>query len=427
VLAGTFGALREPEFRLLWVGQLLSNAGNSLFPLALIFAVLEHGEASDVGIALAAMMIPNLLLTLVGGVWADRLPRQVVMFGSDVVRGTVQTLGAMLLVSGRAELQHLVILAIVYGSANAFFVPAASGLVPETVSRERLQQANALMSISRRATSVGGPLISGTLVAAIGPGWVYGIDGITFFASAVFLAAMTPTVKAVRRERFVTALVDGWREVRSRTWIWSSLAYFSAWNLVFAPFYVLGPVVAKRDLGGELIWGIEIGGELAWGIVLAMMGIGYLSGGAVSIHFRPVRPLFVGYLLIATYSVPLVLLAYSASVLMIGAAAAVGAATLEIANTLWYTTLQKRVPDKTLSRVMSYDTLGSLLFLPLGYLLVGPVADAVGERAALLGAAFVLWLGAVIVAAVPSVRNLRDEDVRAEPPPPARPEPAPDT
>src|SRR5881397_3749706 len=183
------GALREREFRLLWIGQLLSNAGTSLVLVALTFAVLDLspakdtglGGAPDLGLVLAALVIPNLALALVGGVWADRLPRQRVMLGSDLVRGTAQTCAAMLLVSGRAELWHLLVFAAAYGSANAFFAPAANGLVPEVVSPERLQQANALMTISRRATTVLGPVLSGFLVATIGPGWVFGIDGISFF------------------------------------------------------------------------------------------------------------------------------------------------------------------------------------------------------------------------------------------------------
>ncbi len=404
VRAGTFEALREREFRLLWTGHLLSSAGSSLFPVALIFAVLDLGERSDLGLALAALIVPNLLLSLVGGVWADRLARQRVMLVADMVRAGAQTVGAIQLISGRAELWHLIALAAVYGAANAFFVPAANGLVPETVSAVHLQQANALMSLARRSMTVFGPVVSSGLFEAVGPGWIYGFDAVTFFASAGFLAAMTPTRRDLGREPFVTALVHGWREVRSRTWIWASIACFSVWNMIFAPFYVLGPVIARRELGGEV----------PWGFVLTLTAIGYVIGGAVALHFRPARPLFVGYLLTSTYAVPLLLLAQPSSVILIGLGTAVGAASLEIANTLWYTALHRRVPGEALSRVMSYDALGSLLFLPLGYLLTGPIAAAIGERATLLGAASLLWLSAVAVAGIPAVRNLRDDKPPAQ-------------
>jgi MFS family permease len=403
VLAHAFGALREREFRLLWIGQLLSNAGTSLLLVALTWAVLDLGSAPDLGLVLAALVVPNLALTLVGGVWADRLPRQRVMLASDLVRGTAQTCAAMLLVSGRAELWHLLVFAAAYGSANAFFAPAANGLVPETVSAERLQQANALMAISRRATTVLGPVLSGVLVATIGPGWVFGIDGISFFASAVFLAAMKPTKRPEARQRFVTELVRGWREVRSRTWVWASIVYFNVWNLAFAPFYVLGPFVVERHLGGPF----------AWGAIFALTGLGYVAGGAVALRFRPARPLFVGYLLIAIYALPLALLAYRVPAALIAIAAFFGAATLEIANTFWFTTLQRRVPREMLSRVLSYDALGSLLFTPVGYMLAAPVAELIGDRATLLGAASMLWISAVAVSIVPSIRNVRADDVLA--------------
>ena len=397
MLAHALGALREREFRLLWIGQLLSNAGTSLLLVALTWAVVRLGSASDLGLVLAALVIPNLALALVGGVWADRLPRQRVMLASDLVRGTAQTCAALLLVSGRAHLWHLLVFAAAYGSANAFFAPAANGLVPETVRPELLQQANALMTISRRATTVLGPVLSGFLVATIGPGWVFGIDGISFFASAAFLAAMTPTLRPDIRRRFSAELVSGWREVISRTWVWASIVYFTVWNVAFAPFYVLGPFIVKRDLGGSF----------AWGAIFALTGLGYIAGGAASLRFRPARPLFVSYLLIAVYALPLALLAYRAPVAIIGAAAFFGAAMLEIANTFWYTALQRRVPRERLSRVLSYDSLGSLLFTPVGYMLAAPIAGLIGERATLLGAASILWVTAVIVAAVPSIRNVR--------------------
>jgi MFS family permease len=400
VLAHTFGALREREFRLLWGGQLLSNAGSSLLLVALIFAVLDLGSAPDLGLVLAALLVPNLLFLLVGGVWADRLPRQRVMLAADIVRGVVQGVGGVLLVSHEAKLWHLIVLVAIYGTANAFFNPAGSGLVPDTVSAERLQQANALMTLSRRATNVFGPALSGVLVGLFGPGWVFGIDACSFFLSAAFLATMRPTRRAVPRERFTAELVRGWNEVRSRTWIWASIVYFGIWNLAFAPFYVLGPVVAKRDLGGPE----------AWGLVLTETAVGYIVGGAIGLRFRPERPLFVGYLLIATYAVPLALLAYPSPAALIGVAAGFGAATLEIANTLWFTALQRGVPREALSRVLSYEALGSLLFQPVGYLIAAPLATAVGERTTLLGAAATLWIAAVAFASVPSIRGLRSDE-----------------
>src|SRR6266508_4663257 len=200
------------------------------------------GSASEIGIVLAAQLFARATLMLVGGVWADRLPRQWVMLTSDLVRGASQSLGAVLLLTGHAEVWHLAVLAAVHGGAAAFFVPASTGLVPDTVSAARLQQANALMVLSRNALGIAGPAISGLLVGAFGAGWVYAIDAVSFAASASFLARL-PTVRDEeprQSRRFLADLAAGWRELTARTWLWTSIAYFSVFNVAFASFFVLG-------------------------------------------------------------------------------------------------------------------------------------------------------------------------------------------
>src|SRR5206468_8004596 len=173
-----FGALRERRFRLLWLGQATSTLGDGLVPVALAFAVIQtlDGSPTDLGIVLAAQTLPLVAFVLAGGVWADRLPRQMVMLVSDVVRGAVQATMAVLLLSGNAELWHLVVLAAIYGTAQAFFQPAATGLVPATISAERLHQANALLGLSRSLAFVVGPAVSGVVAAVTNPGIVFVVD-----------------------------------------------------------------------------------------------------------------------------------------------------------------------------------------------------------------------------------------------------------
>ena len=146
-----FGALRERQFRLLWLGQATSTLGDGLVPVALAFAVIRtlDRSATALGVVLAAHTLPLVLFVLVGGVWADRLPRQMVMLGSDSSAALSRPRLAVLLLSGAAELWHLAVLIAIYGTAEAFFQPAATGLVPATVSPQRLQQANALLGLSR--------------------------------------------------------------------------------------------------------------------------------------------------------------------------------------------------------------------------------------------------------------------------------------
>ncbi|MGB2951999.1 MAG: MFS transporter, partial [Gaiellaceae bacterium] len=186
-----FAALRERQFRLLWIGQATSVFGNGLVPVALAFAVLGlTGSASDVGFVLAAETVPMVVFLLAGGVWADRLPRQLVMLGSDAIRGSCQATIAVLLLTDQARLWHLLALSSIYGSAEAFFRPAATGLLPSTVGAPRLQQANALMGVSNSVASLAGPAIAGVLVGLAGVGVAFAADAGTFVVSGVSLAML---------------------------------------------------------------------------------------------------------------------------------------------------------------------------------------------------------------------------------------------
>jgi MFS family permease len=221
------GPLRERAFRLLFLGQSFSVLGNAIAPIALAFAVLEAGgSATELGLVLAAQSIPTVLFLLAGGVFADRLPRRAVMVGADLVRGGTQATLAALLLTGDAELWHFYALQAANGVATAFFYPASGGLVPETVPAGRLQQANALLSLSRSGGQLTGPAVAGALVATVGPAWGLVADAATFLLSAWFLALM-PLAAHSRAsiEPFLRELREGWQEFRSRTWLWLGVLY----------------------------------------------------------------------------------------------------------------------------------------------------------------------------------------------------------
>src|SRR5215218_5451353 len=285
---GLFGALRERRFRLLWLGQATSTLGDGLVPVALAFAVIQtlDGSPTDLGIVLAAQTLPLVVFVLAGGVWADRLPRQMVMLVSDVIRCVVQATIAVLLLSGHAELWHLVVLAAIYGTAQAFFQPAATGLVPATISPERLQQANALLGLSRSLAFVVGPAVAGVIAAVTNPGIVFVVDAATFAVSATSLALLR--LSRARREgerhSFLADLKGGWHELVTHTWLWVIVAWAATFlGVVVAPFMTLGPVVAKESLGGAA----------AWGIIAAGWGAGSLGGGLLALRWRPARPMLV--------------------------------------------------------------------------------------------------------------------------------------
>src|SRR5437667_1382028 len=228
-VARRLGPLRDRPFGLLWIGRTASAVGDSLIPVAMAFAVLGlGGSATGIGLVLAAFTLPRVLLILVGGVWADRLPRQLVMVAADIVRGGVEIVFAWLLLTGGAHLWHLIVGAAVIGAASAFFFPAATGLIPQTLRSERLQQGNALMSVSRSASGIIGPSISGLLVVTIGPGWVFAADAATFAISAASLLALRlPSQAQIAASRgFLSELAGGWREVVNRSWLLASIVTF---------------------------------------------------------------------------------------------------------------------------------------------------------------------------------------------------------
>jgi MFS family permease len=399
----SLGALAEPRFRLLWTAHSLSAIGDSMIVVAVAFAALRiGGSPTSVGLVFAANLVPRAALMLVGGVWADRLPRQYVMLTADLVRGVGQSVGAFVLLTGRAELWQLAVIAAVHGAGAAFFVPASSGLVPDTVSPARLQQANALMGISRHVFGVAGPALSGVLVAAFGPGWVYAVDAVTFAASAWFLVRLPVLESAGERKNFVADLVEGWRELTARTWVWASILYFAVWNLAIAPFFVLGPVICERELDGARDWGLIMTGG----------SIGAVVGGLFALRVRPRRPLATGYLLISIAAVQPVLLIRPFPVLVVAVAALAAWITLDFSVALWQTALQQHVPREALSRVSAYDWLGSLLFLPAGFALAGPLSDQIGIDATLWLSGVVLLASNAAILAVPGVRRLRAPETR---------------
>jgi MFS family permease len=207
------GALRERQFRLLFIGQSVSILGDAMSGVALAFAVLEiDGSASELGLVLAAGALPFLVFLLVGGVVADRLPRRGVMLTADVVRMATQATMAVLLIAGVAEVWELAALQALRGTASAFFGPASTGLIPQTVSAERLQEANALRGLASAASWIAGPAIAGALVATAGAGWALGVDAATFGVSAASLAGMRlPARERVPAGRFLVDLRAGWR------------------------------------------------------------------------------------------------------------------------------------------------------------------------------------------------------------------------
>lgn len=405
----SLGALSERQFRLLWLGQAMSTLGDALIPVALAFAVLDlTGSASDFGLVLAANTIPLVAFVLIGGVWADRLPRQLVMLASDAVRGVSQATAATLLLTGTARLWHLIVLAAVHGAAQAFFQPAATGLVPSTVTPARLQQANALLGLSRSGGFIIGPAVAGLIVAVAQPGFAFAFDAATFAVSVLSLARIRlKRVEPPQRQGFVAELAGGWRELVSHTWLWVIIVWATTYLFaVAAPVMVLGPLVAKESLGGPA----------AWGLITAAFAVGGLTGGALALRWRPERPMLACCVFVLLAAPSPALLALRAPAAAVATAQLLSGVSMGFFGAVWNTTLQEHIAPDKLSRVSAYDWMGSFAFLPLGYALAGPVAAAIGIGKTLAIASGWVVASTLAVLFVPGVRKLRRGDEHAPAP-----------
>jgi MFS family permease len=411
------GLLRSRHFRNVFIAQSVSVFGDGLTPVVLTFAVLDlTGSGTDLGIVLACQSVPLVLLALVGGVWADRLPRGAIMVASDLVRAAVQLTSAALLLSGTAQIWQLAVLAACHGAAEAFFRPAAGAILPQIVPAPSLQQANALMGMSDNFGWMVGPAVAGTLVALIGAGGAIAVDGATFLVSAAFLTAVRvpAIIKSEAARGFGAELRKGWQEVRSRTWLWVMLLRVClVLFIVIAPFQVLGPL-GLRDEGY---------GAAAWGWLQAVFSAGMIGGMLIAMRYRPRRPMITVSLTGSTAITAPLAMALFGDPWVLGVVYSLRGVSVGILVAVWNTTLQTQVPKESLGRVTAWDWMSSLALWPLGLAVAGPLAERFGASrmcwvTAGLGVVASFW-----VLLVKDVWRLRPAAVLAgsagPPPPPA--------
>ena len=366
------GLLRSRDFRNVFLAQSVSVFGDGITPVALTFAVLDlTGSGTDLGIVLACQSIPLVLLALVGGVWADRLPRARLMVASDLIRAAVQLTGAALLLSGAAQIWQLALLAACHGAAEAFFRPAAGALLPQIVPAARLQQANSLMGMSDNFGWMVGPAVAGVLVATLGAGGAIAVDGVTFLVSASFLATLrVPAILKTEAARgFFAELRKGWHEVKSRTWLWVMLLRVClVLFIVIAPFQVLGPLGLRE----------EGYGAAAWGWLQAVFSAGMIVGMLIAMRYRPRRPMITVTLTGATAVVTPLAMAVFGDPWTLGVVYGLRGISVGVLVAVWNTTLQTQIAKESLGRVTAWDWMSSLALWPVGLAVAGPLAQAFG-------------------------------------------------
>ncbi|MCB0879064.1 MAG: MFS transporter [Thermoleophilia bacterium] len=395
--------LRHRSFRLLFAAQCASFLGDAIFIVAIAFAVLQvTGSGAALGTVLAAGGAAMVVTFAVSGVWADRIPRVRIMVTSDIVRLASQSTLAALLLTDTARMWHLLVLNVVYSIATAFFMPARTALMPQLLTADHLVTANGLMGTAENLMWTTGWAAGGFLVAAIGPGWAIAIDATTFGASALLLLVMggvplPDRATDVGGGSFVSELRDGWREVRSRRWIWFTLATATGFLLMYeGPLQVVGPIVTKADYAGAR----------SWGLMLAGAGAGAALGAVVAASGLLRRPMLVSMWLFLGVALVPALLLVQAPVAAVMAAMAIAGMSFGLFTPVWESALQGGVPSDKLARVSAWDWMCSLSGMPIGMALAGWLTEGVGREAVLAGMSIGTFLVCLAFLLEPSVRMI---------------------
>jgi MFS family permease len=402
--------LRYPDFRYLFLGQSASAIGDRAVVVALALYVTQlTGSPTDLGLILAAQSLPLVTLLLFGGVWADRLPRHRIMLVTDLVRAGLHAVLAIVILTGVVTVWQMVVIEALFGAAQAFFQPAYTGLIPQTVPEGLIQDARALTESTANLAFLVGPAIATVLVLGVGAGEAFAFDAATFLISAWLLTRVHPRARgeAPPPAPVLWELRVGWREVRSRPWIWVTIVAFTGAVLcVYSQWYSLAPLIA-RDL---------YGGTGVFGILETVAGLGAVCGAVAGLRWRPAHPLLAGLLMILAWPLQNAVFALGAPLAAVVVCAFATGFGFSLLMIWWETALARHVPAHMLSRVSSYDWMGSLALLPIGYLIAGPLAAAFGARM-VLGIGSVLGLVLLLLALVPrSTRELSNAEEEGEKP-----------
>lgn len=418
----------------------VSGLGNAGAPIATAFALLRMGGgAAAIGYVTGARLAAIVLFLLIGGALADRLPRHRVMVAANIGNALSQAALAALVLTGSARLWQVVLLAAANGIGQAFYAPAAEGMIMESVDQEQAPRAFALFRTALNTAQIGGAALGGALVAAVGPGWVLALDATTLAAAGALrlcLRGPAPTGPAAgghavsgeapsghaagataEREAGPGMLADlreGWREFTSRRWLWAVVVQYGVVNAcLIAAESVLGPLVADQRLGGPR----------PWGLVNAAMGAGLVAGGLLMVRWQPRRLLLAGTAGVLLFALPAATLAAGAPLAVLGGAMFASGVGGTVYGVCWMIALQQEIPAASFSRVAAYDWCGSVALAPVGTMAAAPLAGGLGLNGALWACAGGMTLLSLLVLAVPEVRQL--SRMTADSPPAVLRPPAP--
>ncbi|MGW5177304.1 MFS transporter [Streptomyces sp. NPDC004082] len=402
-------AVDAPRHRPSWAGRnyslltaaaVVTNLGSHGALIAAAFAVLDAGgDGADVGLVAAARTLPLVLFLLIGGAVADRLPRHRVMVAANALNCLSQAAFAVLVLAGEPRLWQMMLLTALGGTGQAFFSPAAEGMLMSSVTGEQASRAFALFRMAMQGAGLGGAALGGAMVAVTGPGWVLAADALAFAVAGSLRAFLDVShiPSRVPGGGMLADLRDGWREFTGRPWLWAIVAQFSVVvAVVGAAESVFGPLVARDSLGGAGPWGLALGA----------FGAGTVGGALLMTRWQPRRLLLAGTLCVFPLAAPSAALAVPVPLGSLCAVMFVSGLAIEVFGVSWMTALHQEIPEDKLSRVSAYDWFGSIAMVPLATALAGPAEQAFGRGASLWGCAVLVVVVTAAVLCVPDVRNL---------------------
>jgi Transmembrane secretion effector len=406
-LSSRAGVLRERNFRRFYIGYSTSLLGTAMSPIAIAWAVLASGGgAADLGFVMTANVVPQVVLMAFAGAIADRFGRRRVMLSADVFRCLGRVALAGVLLAGHPALWLFIMLALLSGTGDAFFSPALGALTVEIAPADQLGDANAMYGLATSIARIGGPVLSGIVVAFAGPAAVVALDAASFAVSAVALASLRFAApgKSAGDGSLLRDMADGWTDFRSRTWLWTITVQFAFFNLItWSPWMVLGPVAGHDYLGGSGVWGA----------IMAAQGAGAVAGSLACLGRKPRRPLVVATIATICYALPDIPMALHAGALLVAPAAFMCGIGSVVSGTLQSTVLQQQIPRDRLARVSALGTFPAYGIGITGYAIDGPLSTAVGATALFAVGAVYGVLGSLVVLATPAIRAVRWRD---EPP-----------
>jgi DHA3 family tetracycline resistance protein-like MFS transporter len=375
--------LAERDFALLWAGRATSLLGDGVYMVALAWQVYELSNApTALSVVGVAWTLPQVAFILLGGVISDRFDRRRVMITADAVRGLAIAVIGALAVAGTLELWHVLVLVAFYGAGEALFMPSFTAIVPDIVPQDLLVEANALDIFVRTSTGrLLGPVVGGAAIAGFGTGGAFLLDAASFGVSAGALLAMSsrPLAERDRAASVVADVAEGFRFVRSQTWLWGTLVAASIVLLCFyGPWEVLVPFVVKNELGGT---------AQDLGFVFGAGGLGaILSSLVMAQRSLPRRHITFMYAAWTVSSFAVMGYGLAAEIWQAMVVALFAGGSANAGMIVWMTLMQTRVPRALLGRVSSLDWFVSIGLIPVSFALTGPIAAAAGARETLIGA-----------------------------------------